>query len=330
MFPFLPARVRQQYEQALTSSTSLLTEEQTQIDQQTYYTETRKIPVLDNDGRVNRIVTIIRDITERKQMDQALGYRLMMEELVTAISTRFIRVAQDDIENEIRLALQAMGEFVGVDRCYLHLFSDDLQSIERAYEWSAAGIEPREEALAGLSTSHMAWAMEKKRQMETMHVPRVADLPSEANEAKRAWLAEGIQSILSIPLTLENVPVGALGFNSLTSEKRWTDEDIRILELVGNALSNVLSRQRAEQEKKDLERELGRARLMESLGLLAGGVAHDLNNLLGPLIAYPELILEDLPANSPCREDVLRIQNAAEKAVSVVQDLLTLTSPRRL
>jgi PAS domain S-box-containing protein len=324
VFPFLTDRVHQEYQQALTSGTPLLTEEQTLIGQQIYYTETRKIPVLDHGSNVNHIVTIVRDITERKQMDQVLGYRLMMEELVTAISTRFIRVAQDDIEDEIRLALQAMGEFVGVDRCYLHLFSEDLREIERAYEWSAEGIAPREEALAGLSTSHMAWAMEKKKQMKTMHVPRVADLPSEANEAKKAWLAEGIQSILSIPLALEDVPVGALGFNSLTSEKRWTDEDIRILELVGNALSNVLSRQRAEQEKKDLERKLGRARLMESLGLLAGGVAHDLNNLLGPLVAYPELILDDLPANSPCREDVLRIQHAAEKAVSVVQDLLTL------
>jgi two-component system cell cycle sensor histidine kinase/response regulator CckA len=53
-------------------------------------------------------------------------------------------------------------------------------------------------------------------------------------------------------------------------------------------------------------------------------VAHDLNNLLGPMVAYPELILDDLPGNSPVRADVLQVQRSAEKAVAIVGDLLAL------
>jgi CheY-like chemotaxis protein len=63
---------------------------------------------------------------------------------------------------------------------------------------------------------------------------------------------------------------------------------------------------------------------MESLGVLAGGVAHDLNNLLGPMMAYPDLILRDLPEDSPLREDVRQIKLAAQRSAAMVQDLLTL------
>jgi len=57
---------------------------------------------------------------------------------------------------------------------------------------------------------------------------------------------------------------------------------------------------------------------------MAGGVAHDLNNMLGPLVGYPELILTKLPEDSPIRKQVIRIGNAAREAADVVQDLLTL------
>jgi CheY-like chemotaxis protein len=63
---------------------------------------------------------------------------------------------------------------------------------------------------------------------------------------------------------------------------------------------------------------------MEAIGTLAGGVAHDLNNVLSGLVSYPELILLDLPKDSPLRKPVLTIQKSGEKASAIVQDLLTL------
>ncbi|MFZ1684202.1 MAG: PAS domain S-box protein [Candidatus Zixiibacteriota bacterium] len=77
-------------------------------------------------------------------------------------------------------------------------------------------------------------------------------------------------------------------------------------------------------ENKKMESQLARAEKMQALGLLAGGVAHDLNNTLGPLVGYPELMLRQLPEGSPLRKMVLRIERAAIDAVDVIQDLLTL------
>ncbi len=84
------------------------------------------------------------------------------------------------------------------------------------------------------------------------------------------------------------------------------------------------ARREAERALRESEAKLERARRMELLGVLAGGVAHDLNNLLGPLVAYPDLILMSLPPDSPVREDVIQMQQAAERAAAIVQDLLTL------
>ncbi|MGD9306122.1 MAG: ATP-binding protein, partial [Desulfobacterales bacterium] len=61
-----------------------------------------------------------------------------------------------------------------------------------------------------------------------------------------------------------------------------------------------------------------------AIGTLAGGVAHDLNNILSGLVSYPELLLMELPEDSPLRKPILTIQKSGENAASVVNDLLTL------
>ena len=77
-------------------------------------------------------------------------------------------------------------------------------------------------------------------------------------------------------------------------------------------------------EQRRMEALIQRSERMEAIGTLAGGVAHDLNNILGGLVSYPELLLLQLPENSPLRKSILTIQKSGEKAAAVVQDLLTL------
>jgi two-component system, cell cycle sensor histidine kinase and response regulator CckA len=77
-------------------------------------------------------------------------------------------------------------------------------------------------------------------------------------------------------------------------------------------------------EAKRLENKLQRAEKMEAIGTLAGGVAHDLNNILSGIVSYPEILLMDLPAGSPLRNPLLTMQKSGERAVEIVQDLLTM------
>ncbi|MFP4030236.1 MAG: ATP-binding protein [Desulfococcaceae bacterium] len=86
----------------------------------------------------------------------------------------------------------------------------------------------------------------------------------------------------------------------------------------------IRERRRADQERKRLEERLNRSRKMEALGLLAGGVAHDLNNVLSGIVSYPDLILADLQPDSPLNKSVNAIRESGQKAAAIVQDLLTL------
>ncbi len=77
-------------------------------------------------------------------------------------------------------------------------------------------------------------------------------------------------------------------------------------------------------DHRRLERQLAQAQKMKAVGTLAGGVAHDLNNILSGIVSYPDLLLMDLPEDSPLREPIKTMQASGKKAAAIVQDLLTL------
>jgi PAS domain S-box-containing protein len=91
-----------------------------------------------------------------------------------------------------------------------------------------------------------------------------------------------------------------------------------------SVVRDITGQKREKEEKKTLEAQLQRAEKMEAIGTLAGGVAHDLNNVLSGIVSYPDLLLMDLPEDSPLRKPILTMQSAGEKAVAIVQDLLTM------
>jgi PAS domain S-box-containing protein len=87
---------------------------------------------------------------------------------------------------------------------------------------------------------------------------------------------------------------------------------------------DITDRKKTEEEKEKLEVQLQRAQKMEALGLLAGGVAHDLNNILSGIVSYPDLLLMKLPKESPLRKPIKTIKECGMKAADVVSDLLTI------
>lgn len=100
-------------------------------------------------------------------------------------------------------------------------------------------------------------------------------------------------------------------------------EDNKPVGLLG-VTRDISERLKAQLEKEELQKQLDRSKKMEALGLLAGGVAHDLNNVLSGIVSYPDLLLMDLPADSPLKSPIQTIKDSGQKAATIVQDLLTL------
>ena len=101
------------------------------------------------------------------------------------------------------------------------------------------------------------------------------------------------------------------------------DEEGRPMGILG-VTRDITERNKAQREKEKLLESLSRSKKMEAIGQLAGGVAHDLNNVLSGIVSYPDLLLWRLPAESPLRKPIETIQESGKKAAAIVQDLLTL------
>lgn len=89
-------------------------------------------------------------------------------------------------------------------------------------------------------------------------------------------------------------------------------------------IRDISERLREEKKRKRGEEKVARLKKMESLGLLAGGVAHDLNNVLSGIVSYPELILMELPEDSKLRGPIRTIQESGQRAAAIVSELLTV------
>jgi PAS domain S-box-containing protein len=89
-------------------------------------------------------------------------------------------------------------------------------------------------------------------------------------------------------------------------------------------LEDISERKKVEEERENLTRQLHQAQKLETIGLMAGGVAHDLNNILAGIVGYPELMLEELPGDSRWKVPLKAIQESGERAAAVVSDLLAV------
>ncbi|MGD9007349.1 MAG: ATP-binding protein [Desulfobacteraceae bacterium] len=87
---------------------------------------------------------------------------------------------------------------------------------------------------------------------------------------------------------------------------------------------DITDQVQAMEEMQQLEARLHKAQKMEAIGTLAGGVAHDLNNILSGIVSYPDLLLMQLPEESDLRNPLELIRGSGQKAATIVEDLLTL------
>jgi signal transduction histidine kinase len=99
-------------------------------------------------------------------------------------------------------------------------------------------------------------------------------------------------------------------------------------ELVGvneRLQSQIREKESLELRREDLQKQLRQRQRLETVGTLAGGVAHEFNNVLVPIILFTQSALDDLPAGSASRADLERVLNSARRAKDVVQKILTFS-----
>lgn len=194
----------------------------------------------------------------RQTVETDLRHRIAAEELLAEVSTRFINVAADGVDAEIHAALQALGEFTAVDRAYVFKLLDESTRLSNTHEWCAPGIVPQIERLQALPVDSFPWWMARLARHESIHIPRVANLPIEAAAEKDLLQQQAIQSVVVVPMFESHRLVGFVGFDAVRGEKSWPEADIRLLQIVAETFASALARQHAEWEIRALNETLER------------------------------------------------------------------------
>ncbi len=250
------------------------------------------------------IKSVSREIDERKRAEKRLE----------KMNSCFLEFGPDPIEN-INLLTKLSGELLGAAcALYNRLEGGLLCSLG---QWNTPpDYNPKDKP-----EGHICYDVIQKGEDDVMVIQDLPNTPYAKTDPN--VIPYELQTYIGKPVKCGGKPVGSLCvvFQKDVVPSR---EDKKILEIAASAIGVEEERRQAEEKEKKLEAQLQRAEKMETVGTLAGGVAHDLNNILSGLVSYPELLLMELPEDSPLRKPILTIQSSGQKAAAIVEDLLTL------
>ncbi|MCG6878402.1 MAG: PAS domain S-box protein, partial [Deltaproteobacteria bacterium] len=261
------------------------------------------------------LVNVFVDITKRKQTELALDRRVKFERLIGRISSNFIELGVREIDTNIEAALASIGDFTGADRAYVFQFRADGDLMDNTHEWCAEGVSPEIDHLQGIKLSEeLPWLAEEIQRCPSIYVSDVNALPIEAVLEKEHFKVQRIRSLIAVPMRVEGQLIGLVGFDAVRECRFWSEEDQTVLRFAGEILANALERKRKEVALRELEEQVRQTHKMEAIGNLAGGIAHEFNNVLGIILGNAELALDDVPDWNPAKESLKEIRNASFRA----------------
>jgi signal transduction histidine kinase len=120
-------------------------------------------------------------------------------------------------------------------------------------------------------------------------------------------VASGVSELHELAADLENMRHELVGVNDRLQAK-------------------IREKEISEFRREELQKQLRHRQRLETVGTLAGGIAHEFNNVLVPIILFTDTALQDLPEASPARADLERVLAAAQRAKDVVRKILTFSS----
>jgi PAS domain S-box-containing protein len=205
----------------------------------------------------SQVATVIdRKQAEGRQEAQQklLEYHYRLVEIMNSISTSFINLPIERIDTEIDRAIRQLGEFEAADRTYIFQFDSKRIYMNNTHEWCAPGVEPQIDNLQRVPIDVFPWWINKMEQGEAVYIPFVSQLSPEAQELRDALESQDIQSLLSVPLIINNKLFGFVGLDAVKAPRAWDADTILLIKMMGDIISNALMRKNTEIVVQQIER----------------------------------------------------------------------------
>ncbi len=189
-----------------------------------------------------------KELSGRNRVEESIKRRLRFEQVLASISYRFIRFA--DIDNAINDSLIDIGTFSEASRVHVFQFREDGKLMDNTHEWCAQGIRPQITKLQNISHEAVPWLMRGLRGGKVIHVPDVLKMPADAKTEKAILQSQDIKTGVMLPLNVGGKLSGFIGFGNNSATGYWKDDDLALLRVFSEIISNALARYRAEEELK--------------------------------------------------------------------------------
>jgi len=277
---------------------------------------TVKVPVRDDSGAVVGVCGIARDITEQTRSEAV--ERTMSAILRASVTTSDLRTLIAEIRKILSGLIDTTNFFVALydstTGCYSFPFYADQYDV----------VEPdKAEPLPRSLTDYV------RRAGQPLLVDRDDFAGLQASGEVELVGTDSVQW-LGAPLTKGEQVIGVVAVQSYDDPELYTERDINLLGYAAGTISIAIDRTRVEEERRALAARAFRSQKMESLGVLAGGIAHEFNNLLQGILGASGLASQLLPADSPVHRQIAAIERSADAAARLTRQMLAFAGKGRL
>ena len=259
------------------------------------------------------------DVIERRRIEEELRRRRLYEHLLLSdITTRAVNV--EDVECFQQECLALVGNGLSVSRAYLCEYRQEIDAVFTTNQWHAQGIARREDPPNSTPGRRLHWLIDMLHTNNAVNHADIEDIPDP--ETRQYFREHRTKAVLAVPLFAGGRFFGWIGLDECVSPRHWLEEDQAILHSICRIIDGVGERKRAEAEREQLQAQLTQAQKMESVGRLAGGVAHDFNNMLSVILGRTELAQRFVDSTQPLGTHLAAIRKAAEHSAEVTRQLL--------
>lgn len=257
--------------------------------------EWQNTPIIDEEGRPLGVTSFIYDVTERTKAEQALRKRDGILRGLASSAACFL--GSDTWETEAAELLRHLVDSLTLSRVCLVRSEVGLNGLEAhtLLEW----LNPFWDGTPLILSSGDTTATTRDPHQDVCraglhdHLVAHGETFGPCDALPGSWgsmlAAQGTCSVLLLPLRIDNETWGFLRFDDCRTNREWTADEVDAMRVVGAVLAGAIARQILSKEHLQMEKRLLLSQKRESLGLLAGGIARDFNNLINEILGNASL-----------------------------------------
>lgn len=187
-----------------------------------------------------------KEILERVKTEEKLQKRIAFDHILTDISTQFINLSLDEIDEEIIKAISRVATFTQFDRGYIYLLEENGRSLKNTHQWCGADGKVTLDDFQTLPADLFQQWIPQLKKKKSIQLQNITNHPENGSSEEKLLILQDVCSALIIPLVYNKETIGFLGFDSYKPQLPWQEENIDPLKVVADIFVSAMIRKKTE------------------------------------------------------------------------------------